>query len=76
MRQLNRYEREWIDSWTVEEALAVYEFCHLMQEHLWSHHRIAFSDHVFDPEATGDSRDKGEQTQEQSLELPFDDIPF
>lgn len=76
MSQLNRYEREWIESWTVEQALAVYEFCHLMQDYLWHHHQIALSDHLFDPEATDESCHTGEQSQEQNMELPFDDIPF
>ena len=77
MKKLNRIEREWIESWTVEEAVAIYEFCTMMQDHLWLHHEIALSEHIFEREGRGDPSYVREQECEQNLDLPFnDDIPF
>jgi len=77
MRRLDRIEREWIDSWTVEEAVAVYEFCTMMQDHLWQRHEIALSEQVFEreygDERTGEPHDR---EPEHNLDLPLDEIPF
>lgn len=74
MKTLNKVEAEWIESWTVEEAIAVNEFCTLMQDYLWRLDEIALDEHVLEREGLGDPRYVGDH--EQNLELPFDDNPF
>ena len=76
MKTLNRLEREWIESWTVEEAVAVYEFCTMMQDHLWQQHELALSEHILEREGRGEPDYLRDREGEQNLDLPFDDIPF
>ncbi len=76
MKKLDRIEREWIESWTVEEAVAVYEFCTMMQDHLWQQHEIALNEHILEREGRHDPDYVLDQDRQQNLTLPFDDIPF
>ena len=81
MRRLNDVEHEWIDSWTVEEAVAVWEFCELMKENLWRRHGLALCDEFvaeLDDEDAADEPDDGgvgarDGHGEENLELPFED---
>jgi len=66
MKQLNAAETDWIESWTIEEALAIYEFCTLMQDHLWRLHEVDITERFFDTE-----RNPFEDPRfESNLELP------
>jgi len=72
MKQLNAAETDWIESWTIEEALAIYEFCMLTQDHLWRLHEIDITERFFDTAPNPYS----ENYIDKNLELPLDDNLF
>lgn len=62
-----------IDTWSIEQKLAVYDLCRLISESLWEQDRDALLEAMIrDDRERGIARDNN-----LNLELPFeDDLPF
>ena len=65
-----------IDTWSIEQKLAVYDLCRLISEILWQHDRDGLLEAMI-----RDDRDRGfdhaYDLDNRNLELPFeDDLPF
>jgi hypothetical protein len=70
-----------METWSVEQKLAVYDLCRLISESLWQHDRDGLlqamirddQERGFDHDADNQAHDLGSR----NLELPFeDDLPF
>lgn len=65
-----------MDTWSIEQKLAVYDLCRLISEILWQHDRDALLDAMIrDDQQRG--FDHREPIDNRNLNLPFDDdLPF
>jgi hypothetical protein len=65
-----------IDTWSIEQKLAVYDLCRLISETLWQHDRDGLLEAMIrDDHARG--FDHAHDLDNRNLELPFDDdLPF
>ena len=65
-----------MDTWSIEQKLAVYDLCRLISESLWQHDRDALLEAMIrDDRARG--FDHVDDFHNRNLELPFDDdLPF
>ena len=65
-----------METWSIEQKLAVYDLCRLISESLWQHDRDGLLKAMI-----SDDRDRGfdhaYDLDNRNLELPFeDDLPF
>jgi hypothetical protein len=65
-----------MDTWSIEQKLAVYDLCRLISETLWQHDRDGLLEAMIrDDHARG--FDYADDFNHRNLELPFeDDLPF
>lgn len=72
--KLHDKEISLIEQWSVDEAIAVYEFSTLVQDHLWRLHRYELREHLCSREDTGDPLSDEDIVYLKNLQLPFDDL--
>ena len=65
-----------MDTWSIEQKLAVYDLCRLISETLWQHDRDGLLEAMIrDDHARG--FDHADDCYNRNLQLPFDDdLPF
>jgi hypothetical protein len=65
-----------MDTWSIEQKLAVYDLCRLISETLWQHDRDGLLEAMIrDDQARG--FEHAGNLDNRNLELPFDDdLPF
>lgn len=76
MRKLHDTETAIIENWSVDEAIAVYEFSTLVLDHLWRLHSYELREHLYSREDTTAAEPLSEQDMAylMNLQLPLDDL--
>ena len=75
MTERRRGELPALDDWTIEEALAIYDFCARMTDVLWASHGDELLERMLQRPDHGGFVLTSCAGTEENLELPFDDEP-